>query len=760
MGITFNTNLPALGAQRNITSASNAAASSLQKLSSGSRIPQAKDDAAGLAIGSKLKAEVAGLTQASNNAGQAISLLQIADGALSTVGDILVRLKSLATQSSSGQLADADRSLLNQEFTNLKAEIDRIAATSNFNGTRLLAGTAGVLSNVNDVSTTGTTPSNGTPGTIKNLIGQGVSSISFGSSFTPGAASLSYNALGNQLTLTNLITGQADTVNIGSTAIASGSTQTVNFNSLGATVTLNSAFDKTISTNVVNGYRSTSIAIGGAQAANITSGTPKFTYRLTEGSSLNASDFSGIALTITGAGTTAGAASTLAFATVSGSDGVSRTFSVKNATTGLNGSTADLSTTGAKTITLTDGLGNEVDVSFTVATAFANGDVATLTATTTNLNTSQVDINLNDLTVANPTITGTGTVTASTSSISAVTFNGLNPPKISDLGGVTISLSAATAAASTFSATVGGKSFTSTLTTDLTSAGAKSVILRDADGNEFTLAFTVGATVFVNGDTATFAVSRDHLPVVNNRDTKLLNVFKGTSSTFDFGTLDTGTVTFSSVGGSSTATLTLGDGTAFTSTTNVDLTTAGLKTVTLLNGTGASQTRISFQFNVTTAFDADDSFNIQIGELGQLVGANATSTGSTTFEFKVGTGTTVNDSVSFSLGSATTSSLSIDTTSIATRSGADTAIGLINSAITTISSRRADVGAAQSRLEFASADISVSIANTTAAQSAILDVDVAAEITKFTSQNVLVQAGVSLLSQANQQPALLLRLLQ
>ena len=737
MGITFNTNLPALGAQRNINNASNQAASSLQKLSSGSRIPQAKDDAAGLAIGSKLKAEVAGLTQASNNAGQAISLLQIADGALSTVGDILVRLKSLATQSSSGQLADADRSLLNQEFSNLKAEVDRIAATSNFNGTKLLSGTAGVLADINNLSTTGTTPVNGTPGTIRNLIGQGVTGISFGSGFTPGAAALSYDAVGNQLRLTNLVTGQVDTVNIGATAIAAGSSQTVNFNNLGATVTLNSNFDKNVSSSVVNGYRSISYAVGGAQAANITANTSKLNFRLTEGSSLNASDFTGVALTITGAaaGGVAGAGSTLAFGTVTGADGVARTFSVKNATTGLNGSTADLSTTGAKTVTLTDGLGNEVDVSFTLTTAFANGDVATITPTIVNLNTSQVDVNLNDVTVANPTITGTGSVTASTSSISAITFNGVNQPRIADLNGVTLNLSAATATASTISATVGGKSFTTVTAVDLTSSGSKTFNLSDGDGNEFSVTFTVGGTTFTSGATATFAVSTDHTPAINNRDTKLLNVFKGTSSTFNFGDLDSGTVTFSSVGTTSTPTLTAG-GLTFASTANVDLTTAGLKTVTLVNGTGAAQTRISFQFNVTAAFDPADSFNIQVGELGQLVGANSTSVGSTTFDFKVGTGTTVNDSVSFSLGSATTSTLGIDTTSIGTRSGADTAIGLLNSAITTVSSRRADVGAAQSRLEFASADISVSIANTTAAQSAILDVDVAAEITKFTSQNV------------------------
>ena len=95
-----------------------------------------------------------------------------------------------------------------------------------------------------------------------------------------------------------------------------------------------------------------------------------------------------------------------------------------------------------------------------------------------------------------------------------------------------------------------------------------------------------------------------------------------------------------------------------------------------------------------------------------------------------------------------------------TATNADTAIGLLNTAITTISSNRASVGAAQSRLDFAAAGIGVAIENFTAATSALLDVDVSAEITEFTSQNVLLQAGISLLAQANQQPSLLLRLLQ
>ena len=117
---------------------SDMATNSVAKLSAGSRVLSAKDDAAALAIGSRLKAEVSSLKQASVNAGQAVSMLQIADGAMSGIDDILTRMKTLSVQSNSGQLSDTERGMLNEEFTSLRGEIDRIAQDTDFNGTQLL----------------------------------------------------------------------------------------------------------------------------------------------------------------------------------------------------------------------------------------------------------------------------------------------------------------------------------------------------------------------------------------------------------------------------------------------------------------------------------------------------------------------------------------------------------------------------------------------------------------------------------------------
>jgi flagellin len=111
---------------------------SLSKLSSGTRVVSARDDAASMAIGARLNATTESLKTASVNVGQANSMLQIADGGMATIDNILVRMKTLSVQSSSGNLSDTERGFLNDEFVQLREEIDRIASSTNFNGIQLL----------------------------------------------------------------------------------------------------------------------------------------------------------------------------------------------------------------------------------------------------------------------------------------------------------------------------------------------------------------------------------------------------------------------------------------------------------------------------------------------------------------------------------------------------------------------------------------------------------------------------------------------
>jgi flagellin len=127
-------------AHRNLAMTDTQASASLAKLSIGKRVVSARDDAASMAVGSRMNAEVHGLKQAVVNSGQANSMLQIADGAMSAVSDILTRMKTLAIQASSGNLSATERAFLDVEFQALTAEIDRIADDTDFNGTQLLDG--------------------------------------------------------------------------------------------------------------------------------------------------------------------------------------------------------------------------------------------------------------------------------------------------------------------------------------------------------------------------------------------------------------------------------------------------------------------------------------------------------------------------------------------------------------------------------------------------------------------------------------------
>jgi len=142
MALNLISNFAANVAQRNLSRTDNQLTSSLSKLSSGTRVVSARDDAASLAIGSSLRAETNALKQASVNAGQAGSFLQIADGALATISDILVRQKALAVQAASGQLGQTERTVLDSEFQALTSEITRISTDTEFNGTQLIAGNA------------------------------------------------------------------------------------------------------------------------------------------------------------------------------------------------------------------------------------------------------------------------------------------------------------------------------------------------------------------------------------------------------------------------------------------------------------------------------------------------------------------------------------------------------------------------------------------------------------------------------------------
>ena len=140
MALRINYNLAASAAQRGLAASQDSYAKQAEHLSSGLRINRASDDAAGLAVSEKLKNQVRGLNQAQRNAQDSISLIQTAEGALTETHSLLARMRELAVQSSNDTLTASDRANLNAEFTQLQAEVDRIATSTQFNTALLLNG--------------------------------------------------------------------------------------------------------------------------------------------------------------------------------------------------------------------------------------------------------------------------------------------------------------------------------------------------------------------------------------------------------------------------------------------------------------------------------------------------------------------------------------------------------------------------------------------------------------------------------------------
>ena len=140
MGLRINTNVPSISAQRNLGIQRDWQDRSMQKLASGERITRASDDAAGLAISEKLKAEIRSTRQAARNTNDGISVIQTAEGGLNEISNILVRLRELSIQSASDTVGETERGFSDLEVQHLKQEVSRIAETTKFNGLYLLNG--------------------------------------------------------------------------------------------------------------------------------------------------------------------------------------------------------------------------------------------------------------------------------------------------------------------------------------------------------------------------------------------------------------------------------------------------------------------------------------------------------------------------------------------------------------------------------------------------------------------------------------------
>ena len=226
MGLQINTNVQAINAQRSLGMTNVRMGKALEKLSSGLRINRAADDAAGLAISEKLRAQIRGMQQASRNSQDGVSMIQTAEGALAEVHSILQRMRELAVQAGNSTLSSEDRTAIGEELLALRNEVDRIGNATKFNGQALLTG-ALTTTQSGGTLTVGSTQDNNVVSAID------VSKAAAGTTYT-----LTYTAATNALTLTNGTTNAAQTIIVLDATANTAGDKVLNFDQMGIKFTV------------------------------------------------------------------------------------------------------------------------------------------------------------------------------------------------------------------------------------------------------------------------------------------------------------------------------------------------------------------------------------------------------------------------------------------------------------------------------------------------------------------------------------------
>ncbi|QFG03600.1 flagellin N-terminal helical domain-containing protein [Tepidiforma bonchosmolovskayae] len=296
------TNVAALNGQRNLNITAAKMGKVLEKLSSGYRINRAADDAAGLGISEKMRAQIRGNSQAIRNAKDGISMIQTAEGAMDEIHSILQRMRELGVQAANDTYDTAARTSIGTELIQLRNEIDRIANATNFNGQNLLTGAlTGVLggTSANDL-------------VVNDAVDQAIVTEINVAGAKPGTYTFTYNATTDQLTLTGP-NGQAQQITV--SAIAANGTQTLNFNQLGISIKLASTAGVTdpddIGTDLTSAANDTIVVTGsGAAALQVGANTTAYDVMNVSFNDVRATQASGLNL-LTGGGVNWTSASTI-----------------------------------------------------------------------------------------------------------------------------------------------------------------------------------------------------------------------------------------------------------------------------------------------------------------------------------------------------------------------------------------------------------------------------------------------------------------
>lgn len=808
MANSINTNIAAFFAQANITSAAALAQSSVARLSSGNRIVQASDDVAALASGTSLQSQVSALKTALTNASQGTSLLQVADGALAQIGSILQQQQSLALQAGSGSLTNTDRGFLNQQFQALSEEINILAASTTFNGVNLVDGS---LSNVTTVTTDTATGNNTSIGTgildtITNDFDAGDKltingyTVTFATTPTAGRVTIGNTAENTVKNLAAFLnaSGAPELANLTFAQDATDLDQLNAFYSGGA---LGGNLSITTKTTLVSGSTAALTLLG-------TSGVTTITAAGTSGGlgvdrTFAVGSVTGAVLSSGGA-TKYNAGAGIDVSNVRNNADFVGTFGSANVgtiTAGTYAPVTDAATTGTFT---TANASNTVVYTFATAgaaAAFAVGSTFSLSgATGTIKNINLANIAANQIVTAVDTANNTITFSATDASGAAINANGVATTAAStgtlaqdDQANFTLTVGDITYTSSRvgISSSVGTASYAAPRTVTFTGTDA----LGNAAGGSFDINIQTNGAILTNSITSqnslaaaaaqlnaalggiSFQQNRDVSSFTNPGSNVLLDstgaqIANLTGADFNLNTDDFGstatnitkfTVTAPTAGSSNTDAVfsaTVG-GQVYTSLAGIGNQIGVNKQIVLQSATDPTRTltlttgSAGISSAPTTALDLSTSANA-LAVQNAIKDAFGISDG-LTFQL----GSTSVSTVGVNIGGATTTSLFAGATlDISTQDGASAAATVVGTAIANVTSIRANVGALQSQFAFASAALQSSVQNQDAARGQFLDTDIATESTLYATAQVKLQAGISVLAQANQSLQALLKLIQ
>ena len=703
MPSVINTNMASLNAQRNLSTSQTALATSLQRLSSGLRINSAKDDAAGLAISDRMTSQIRGLNQATRNANDGISLSQTAEGGLAEVANNLQRIRELSVQSANSTNTSSDRTSLNAEVTQLLAEIQRVATTSQFNGQNILDGTFAasqfqVGANANQIVTATT-----------------------GNAQTTAIGAYQFN------NTTTAVSG----------AVLAVGDLTVNGVDVGATPATTYGYATDIVTAInskttVTGVSAT--AVSSLAAVNV----PTRKQDLASGD-----------LVINGINI---GAVTGAFAVSTQGANVAAAINLKTAQTGITASAN--SSTGA--ITLSSSLGRTIAVTTSNGTSGASH---VENATGLELSSAQtVATNIADF--AGTKGTSTITFTAAAITGDAITVNGQTYTfAAANAGTTTVAYGATeTASAANLASQITANETALGTASRITAAGAAGVLtITSAYATKDTAHTTVTEVSDVGGNMVAAAG-------VAGAGVGLGDTLTVGGVTYSFGYANTAAV-------SGTTAVTIGatdvlTGLAFTNAINNN-NAAVLTNITASNGALGAVTLTSQNMGAQGTLDVVDTSSVPVGvafttPLGGAVGTYTANTVHGMISLSSDTAYSISGANATKAGLQNASSTlnTISAVDISTVAGANNAISLIDGALSQISTIRGSMGALQNRFSSVVASLTASSENLSAARSRIQDADYAAETAQLTRNQILQQAGVAMLAQANQLPQLVLSLLK